>query len=116
MEDILFLGLDDVQLLHSDTIELDGDSPGVRGHGLLDAAVAMSHQQFSDEYLHTDLPAMAAAYLFHLAQDHPFMDDNKRTAVLAALVSRHVNGVNRLSGPTRLEGIARQVAAGKMTR
>ncbi|MEX5215407.1 MAG: hypothetical protein NW703_14730 [Nitrospiraceae bacterium] len=57
MRDSLFLGLDDVLVLHSDTIELDGGSHGLRDHGLLDAAVAMPQQQFSDECLRAALGA-----------------------------------------------------------
>jgi len=113
-DDILFLSVDDVLLLHADTIQIDGGSEGVRDHGLLDAAVAMPRQQFGGEYLHEDLAAMAAAYLFHIAQNHPFVDGNKRAAVLSALVFFKVNGVNDLPEPKELESITLQVAAGKM--
>lgn len=114
MEDITFLGVDDVLLLHTDTIDMDGGSPGVRDHGLLDAAVAMPRQQFGDDYLHEDLAAMAAAYMFHIAQNHPFIDGNKRAAVLSGLVFLHVNGVDELPDPKDLELITLQVAASEM--
>lgn len=48
----------------------------------------------SVEYYHTDLFEMAAAYLFHLVKNHPFMDGNKRTGVTAALVFLKMNEVN----------------------
>jgi death-on-curing protein len=114
--DILFLSVDDVLWLHSNTIEVDGGSHRVRDHGLLDAAVAMPRQQFGDEYLHRDPAAMAAAYLFHIAQNHPFVDGNKRAAVLSALVFLLVNGVNRLPDPTQLEKTTRHVAAGELNK
>ena len=92
MEDILFLSMDDVLLLHTDTIDIDGGSHGVRDHGLLDAAVAMPRQQFGGDYLHEDFPAMATAYMFHIAQNHPFVDGNKRVAFLSIGLFLALNG------------------------
>jgi death on curing protein len=114
VEDILFLSVDDVLLLHTDTIDIDGGSHGVRDHGLLDAAVAMPRQQFGGDYLHQDLAAMAAAYMFHIAQNHPFIDGNKRAAVLSALAFLSVNGIQELPDPKDLESITLQVAAGEL--
>lgn len=116
MREAIFLAVEDVLFLHADTIGIDGGSPGVRDHGLLDAAVAMPRQQFGGTFLHEDLPAMAAAYLFHIAQNHPFVDGNKRTAVLAALVFLHVNGIEKLPAPQALEVVTRQVAAGGLSK
>lgn len=116
MEDTIFLSVDDVLLLHTDTIDVDGGSHGVRDHGLLDAAVAMPRQQFGGEYLHEDLAAMAAAYLFHIAQNHPFIDGNKRAAVLSALVFLCVNEVGELPDPKELEAVTLQVAAGELSK
>lgn len=114
MEDIIFLSVDDVLLLHTDTIDMDGGSHGVRDHGLLDAAVAMPRQQFGGNYLHENLAAMAAAYMFHIAQNHPFVDGNKRAAVLSALAFLSVNGIQDLPDPKDLESITLQVAAGEL--
>lgn len=114
MEDIIFLSVDNVLLLHTDTIDMDGGSHGVRDHGLLDAAVAMPRQQFGGNYLHEDLAAMAAAYMFHVAQNHPFVDGNKRAAVLSALAFLSVNGIQELPDPKDLESITLQVAAGEL--
>ena len=113
MKEFIFLGVEDVLFLHADTIGIDGGSPGVRAHGLLDAAVAMPRQQFGGKFLHGDLTAMAAAYHFHIAQNHPFIDGNKRVAVMAALVFLHVNGIEKLPAPEALEITTRQVAAGE---
>ncbi|MGH7166137.1 MAG: type II toxin-antitoxin system death-on-curing family toxin [Nitrospiraceae bacterium] len=116
MEELTFLSVDDVLLIHADTIENDGGSPGVRDHGLLDAAVAMPRQQFGGAFLHEDVAAMAAAYLFHIAQNHPFVDGNKRAAVMAALVFLQVNGIKHLPAPKELEVSTRQVASGELTK
>ena len=116
MDDIIFLSVEDVSLLHKDTIDVDGGSHGVRDHGLLDAAVAMPRQQFDGAYLHKDIAAMAAAYLFHIAQNHPFVDGNKRAAVMSALAFLYVNDVELTMVPSDLETITVNVAAGDMEK
>ena len=113
MQDIIFLSVDDALLLHVDTIDIDGGSHGVRDYGLLDAAVAMPRQQFGGDYLHEDLAAMAAAYLFHIAQNHPFVDGNKRAAVMAALTFLSANDVELTMAPQELEAVTLKVAAGE---
>jgi death-on-curing protein len=116
VKEFIFLAVEDVLFLHADTIGIDGGSPGMRDHGLLDAAVAMPRQQFGGTFLHADLAAMAAAYLFHIAQNHPFVDGNKRAAVMAALSFLHVNDVDYPLDPHDLEITTRKVAAGEMTK
>ncbi|MBA2486568.1 MAG: type II toxin-antitoxin system death-on-curing family toxin [Nitrospira sp.] len=116
MKEFTFLGVADVLLLHADTIAIDGGSHGVRDHGLLDAAVAMPRQQFNSEYLHKDIAAMAAAYLFHIAQNHPFVDGNKRAGVMAALSFLRVNSVEKLPASQELEIAILQVAAGELSK
>lgn len=108
--------MEDVFLLHRDTIDVDGGSHGVRDHGLLDAAVAMPRQQFDGAYLHKDIAAMAAAYLFHIAQNHPFVDGNKRAAVMSVLAFFSANGVELTMAPSDLETITLKVAAGGMAK
>ena len=108
-----FLNVDDVLAIHQDTIKHEGGRAGLRDPGLLESAVTMPQQQFEGIYLHPSLAAMAAAYLFHIAANHPFVDGNKRTAVLAALVFLDVNGVKRLPPPKPLEKVT-LAAAGEM--
>lgn len=113
---IRFLSVDDVNRLHERTVGLHGGLPGIRDSGLLDAAVAMPMQTFGGEYLHPDIPAMAAAYHFHICQAHAYVDGNKRTAVLAALAFLAVNGVATLPTPDELEGATLAVASGSMSK
>lgn len=116
MEHITFLSVDDVLLLHADTIDIDGGSHGVRDHGLLDAAVAMPRQQFGGAFLHEDLAAMAAAYLFHIAQNHPFIDGNKRAAVMSSLAFLRLNDVDPSMTPQELEETTRRVASSELNK
>jgi len=111
---ILFLGVDDVIAIHEDTIEHEGGRAGVRDRGLLESAVMMPRARFEGRYLHEGLPAMAAAYLFHIAMDHPFIDANKRTALAAALVFLAANGIEEDLGEEEVERVTLAVAAGTM--
>jgi death-on-curing protein len=113
---IRFLSVDDVLAIHDDTIRREGGAAGIRDPGLLESAVTMPRQTMGGRYLHPDLSAMAAAYLYHIAQNHPFHDGNKRTGAMAALVFLHVNGVDALPDPGPLEAATRSVASGRMAK
>ena len=88
---ISFLGLDLVIQIHSDQIARYGGLAGVRDLGLLESAVAAARVSFNGRYLHPSLPEMASAYLFHLAQNHPFIDGNERTAAAATFLFLYLN-------------------------
>ncbi|MBI3855807.1 MAG: Fic family protein, partial [Planctomycetes bacterium] len=75
---LLFLSTESVQRIHEDQIQRYGGSLGIRDMGLLESAVAMPQAGSGGQYFHTDLYEMAAAYLFHLVKNHPFVDGNKR--------------------------------------
>ena len=88
-----FLTLDDVLEVHRDQIERYGGTLGVRDNGLLESAIAAPQSGFGGHYLHADLFEMASAYLFHLVQNHPFLDGNKRVGAAAALTFLVMNGI-----------------------
>jgi death-on-curing protein len=81
-----FLTLDEIIAIHQDQIARYGGSEGVHDWGLLESAVAMPAASFGGQFLHADLCEMAAAYLFHLVQNHPFVDGNKRVGAVAAYI------------------------------
>jgi len=108
----VFLRLDEVLLIHRDQIERYGGRPGIRDLGLLQSALAVPEAGIRDRYLHEDLFEMAAAYLFHLVRDHPFVDGNKRVGAVAALVFLSLNGVVMEPTERQLEKIVRAVAEG----
>ena len=89
----LFLDLDRVLRTHHSLIEAYGGAEGIRDVGLLHSAIAMPQASFGGAFLHKDLFEMAAAYLYHIVQNHPFLDGNKRTAVAAADVHLRLNGL-----------------------
>ncbi len=113
---VKFLSLEDVVAIHDNTLRHEGGLMGLRDPGLLESAVLMPQQQFGGSYLHEDVAAMAAAYLFHICSNHPFVDGNKRTAVLASLVFLAVNGVERFPAPEGLERMTMGLAAGEIDK
>jgi len=87
-----FLTLDDVLLIQDEQLGAYGGIHGIRDQGLLESAVMMPQASFGGEYLHKNLFEMAAAYAFHIAENQPFLDGNKRTALVSALVFLDING------------------------
>ena len=88
-----FLSVEDVLALHAITVEDQGGDRTLRDRGLLESAVGTPSQQFSGQYLHADIPALAAAYAFHISKNHPFVDGNKRTAFAAMYTFLAINDV-----------------------
>lgn len=89
----IFLDVEDVLDLHYDQIEAFGGIHGIRDKGLLESAVMTPQASFGGEYLHSGIFEMAAAYAFHIAENQPFLDGNKRTALSSALAFLKINGV-----------------------
>jgi len=85
--------MEEAREIHADQIERYGGSPGIRDITLLQSAIAMPAAGFGEQYLHADLFEMAAAYLFHIVKNHPFVDGNKRVGIASALVFLELNGV-----------------------
>jgi len=109
----VFLGLDEVVAIHSDQIERYGGSPCIRDKGLLQSAVAVPSVGLGEDYLHTDIYEMAAAYLFHIIRNHPFVDGNKRTGAVAAVVFLAMNGIELHADSESFEAVVRSVAEAK---
>lgn len=110
------MSVDDVLLIHADQIARYGGESGLRDRGLLESAVAAPRASFGGALLHPDLVAQAAAYLFHIVRNHPFVDGNKRTGAAAALVFLLVNGVALQLDDHALVRLVRGVALGTVTK
>ncbi|MBI5546668.1 MAG: type II toxin-antitoxin system death-on-curing family toxin [Deltaproteobacteria bacterium] len=88
-----FLTLEDVLHIHGEQLRSYGGADGIRDRGLLESALAAPEASFGGNYLHGDIFEMAAAYAFHIAQNQPFIDGNKRTGLVAALVFLDLNDI-----------------------
>lgn len=94
---LLYLTADAVKAIHDEVLAAHGGSPGLRDAALLESAVAAPQATYGGEALLKDVVEIAAAYLFYLCSNHPFVDGNKRTALAACLVFLEANG--RLPDP-----------------
>jgi len=114
MKAVRFLSLEQVLAIHADQVRRYGGGLGVRDLGLLKSALAMPQASFSGQYLHPTLHEMAAAYLFHLTQNHPFLDGNKRIGLAAAIAFLGLNDTWLESDPAELLEMVLSVARGEI--
>ena len=108
-----FLTRAEVEEIHRRQVARFGGRPGVHQPGLLDSALAMPSAGYGHAFLHADLYEMAAAYLFHLAKNHPFFDGNKRVAAQAAQVFLDLNGLELIAPPDAFYDLTMAVAEGR---
>jgi death-on-curing protein len=93
-----------VREIHAEAITRFGGSDGVRETALLESAVAAPQASFGGKSPYADLVELAAAYLYYLCKNHPFIDGNKRTALGACIVFLRLNGIEpKADGPGWLE-------------
>lgn len=111
-----FLDVGDVLEIHRFQLERFGGSAGLRDRGLLESAVAQPEGTFGGEFLHGDLFLMAAAYLYHIVRNHPFVDGNKRAGLLSALVFLDVNGISIAHSDPQLYDLTLAVAEGRLEK
>lgn len=113
MKSPVFLDLDQMLALHADQIARYGGSLGVRDLGLLQSAIAMPRASFGGQLLHPTLSEMAAAYLFHLVQNHAFVDGNKRIGLAVAIAFLGMNDLWLDANPDELVELVLAVANGR---
>jgi death-on-curing protein len=111
-----FLDVEDVIEIHATQLEVYGGSAGLRDRGLLESAVAQPQSSFGGQFAHDGLFAMAAAYLFHITRNHPFVDGNKRAGMLAALVFLDLNGISIDQPSEALYQLTMGVAEGRIDK
>ena len=110
--DPLFLSLDEVLEIHEQQIERYGGASGIRDTAALESAIATPQATFGGEFLHRSIPAMAAAYLFHLCQNHAFVDGNKRAGANAAITFLLMNDWEPTFDEDELADLVLAVASG----
>jgi death-on-curing protein len=111
-----FLSLEHVLRLHAIAIEDQGGNSTLRDRSMLESAVATPAQQFSGQYLHANIPAMGAAYAFHISMNHPFLDGNKRAATAAMIAFLADNGWSFDASADEAEAVILQLAAGSLDK
>ena len=112
------LTVEAVKAIHHEVLAAHGGATGIRDETLLESAVAAPQASMMGQPLISDPLEIAAAYLFYICRNHPFLDGNKRTALGACLVFLEENGP--LSNPKLpvddWEQFVLEVASGKINR
>ena len=92
-KDLLHPTVEAVKAIHREVLQAHGGSAGIRDEGLLDSAVAAPQATMMGQPMFKEPVEVAAAYLFYLCRNHPFIDGNKRTALATCLVILSENGL-----------------------
>ena len=111
-----FLTFAEIIEIHDYQIEHFGGGEGLRDIELLKSAIGMPSATFGGEYLHPTILEMAAAYLYHLVENHPFVDGNKRVGAMAALIFLDLNGYDFDASDAEFTDMVLKVASGKMLK
>lgn len=115
-ENCFHLTVEIVREIHAGAIAQFGGSDGVREMALLESAVAAPQASFGGQSPYQDIAEVAAAYLFYLCKNHPFIDGNKRAALGACLVFLRLNGIEPKPDGPEWEKLTLAVAAGALDR
>ncbi|MBD1827724.1 type II toxin-antitoxin system death-on-curing family toxin [Microcoleus sp. FACHB-61] len=112
----IFVSKSMVLSIHARQIERFGGTPGVRDEGLLESALAQPQATFGGQFLHPTISEQAAAYLYHIAMNHPFIDDNKRTAFAVTDTFLRLNACTLNLTDDGVYDLVMLVAGGMMTK
>ncbi|AFY71774.1 death-on-curing family protein [Thalassoporum mexicanum PCC 7367] len=116
MPKIRYITVEEAIMLHEDQLQSDGGTSGIRDVGLLESALAQPQASFFGELLHPNISDQAAAYVFHIAKNHPFVDGNKRTAFAVCSAFLLVNGYDFNIAIDELKEIILNVANGSLSK
>lgn len=114
--DCIHLTVEIVREIHREVLAAFGGPEGVRDQGLLESAVAAPQASIAGESPFADLIEVAAAYLFYLCRNHPFVDGNKRTAMTAAIVFLRLNGAQPSKDGDAWEALVVDIASSQIDR
>lgn len=115
-ENCFHLTVEMVREIHAEAIEKFGGSDGVRELALLESAVAAPQASFGGNSPYKDIAEVAAAYLFYICKNHPFIDGNKRAALGACIVFLRLNGIEPKADGPEWEKLTLAVAASALDR
>ena len=114
--DCIHLTAEIVSEIHAEAIARFGGREGMRDTALLESAVAAPQASYGGQSPYKDLAEVAAAYLFYLCRNHPFIDGNKRTALGACIVFLRLNGIEPSADGPEWEDLTLAVAASEIDR
>lgn len=115
MSEILWIDNHETLIIHAQQVSEHGGSDGVRDNSLLEAALARPQNLLAYSEDAPSLPRLAAAYAFGIARNHPFVDGNKRTALVVSLTFLLVNGLIVTASREDRYFMFNDLAAGKLS-
>ena len=115
-DNCFFLPVALVNEVHAEAIARFGGSTGLRDEALLESAVAAPQATFGGESVYGSIEEVAAAYLFYLCRNHPFVDGNKRVALGSCLLFLRLNGLEPAPDGPEWEQLTLDVAGSKLDR
>ncbi|MBM4169423.1 MAG: type II toxin-antitoxin system death-on-curing family toxin [Ignavibacteria bacterium] len=113
---IRFIPNDLVLTIHADLLQRYGGRPGIRDRNLLESALAQPKITTGGKYVHKTLFDKAAAYGYHLCQNHPFIDGNKRVAFVLMDIFLQENGWEIVAHEEEAFSLMMDLASGKLTK
>lgn len=99
--------------MHDEQLTIHGGASGLRDEGMLEFALNRPKNRWS--YEQAELAELAAAYAFDIARNHPFVDGNKRTSLLALYTLLGVNGVDFIAPEADAAAVILSLAAGEVS-
>ena len=108
------LTLEQLLQFHALVVNATSGSMGLRDLGRLDSAIANQTQNAFGEELYPSVVDKAAAMILAIVADHPFVDGNKRTAMLAGLTLLEINGLQFAGQIGEIEDFAVEIATDKL--
>ncbi len=116
MSRMVFIPKDVILFFHGQLIQLYGGSPGIRDVSLLESALEQPRATFDGTYLHDNVFKMAAAYGFHICNNHPFIDGNKRISLVAMDIFLQRNGYEIVASEKETYKIIMQLSTGNLSK
>ncbi|MDH7578939.1 MAG: type II toxin-antitoxin system death-on-curing family toxin [Bacillota bacterium] len=116
MKNVIFIPKKIILLFHEQLIQTYGGSYGIRDEKLLDSALEQPKATFDGKFLHDTLMKMAAAYGYHLCNNHPFLDGNKRIALVAMDIFLQRNGYQIIASEKETYKMMVALSAGKLSK
>ena len=112
MDEPLWLTREIVVAIHDEQLTIHGGASGLRDEGMLESALQRPRNRWS--YENGELPELAAAYAFGIALNHPFVDGNKRTSLLALYTFLGINDLDFVVPEAEAAAIILALAAGEV--
>jgi death-on-curing protein len=115
-EDTFWLTVAIIDEIHDEALRRFGGAAGLRDRALLESATAAPRAAAGGESVYSDLIEIAAAYLYYLCRNHPYVDGNERVALGACLVFLRLNGIEPAPDAPDWEELTMAIAAGELDR